>query len=42
VKGNMAAARGIVFDTAGHLLVVESGLGITAHTLVSFVVMQNS
>ncbi|KUJ10224.1 uncharacterized protein LY89DRAFT_710610 [Mollisia scopiformis] len=33
VKGGMAAARGVVFDSAGHLLVVESGLGITAHTL---------
>lgn len=35
MKGGMTAARGVVFDSAGHLLVVESGLGITAHTLVS-------
>lgn len=33
VKGGMAAARGVVFDSAGHILVVESGKGITAHTL---------
>jgi len=33
VKGGMISARGVVFDTAGNLLVVESGKGITAHTL---------
>jgi hypothetical protein len=33
VKSGMISARGIVFDTAGNLLVVESGKGITAHTL---------
>lgn len=35
VKGGMISARGIVFDAAGNLLVVESGKGITAHTLAS-------
>lgn len=36
VKGGMLSARGIIFDTAGNLLVVESGKGITAHTLDAF------
>jgi glucose/arabinose dehydrogenase len=31
----MITARGIVFDTAGNLLIVESGKGITVHTLAS-------
>jgi Cytochrome domain of cellobiose dehydrogenase len=35
VKGGMVSARGIVFDTAGNLLIVESGKGITAHTLAN-------
>lgn len=35
IKGGMITARGIVFDTAGNLLIVESGKGITAHTLAS-------
>ncbi|KAN0104437.1 hypothetical protein V8E51_010182 [Hyaloscypha variabilis] len=33
VKGDMISARGVIFDSAGNLLVVESGKGITAHTL---------
>lgn len=35
VKGGMGAARGVIFDTAGNILVVESGKGITAHTVGS-------
>ncbi len=35
VKGGMGAARGVIFDKAGNLLVVESGKGITAHTVGS-------
>ncbi|KAH9222029.1 hypothetical protein DL95DRAFT_432325 [Leptodontidium sp. 2 PMI_412] len=31
VKGGMGAARGVIFDTAGNILVVENGKGITAH-----------
>ncbi len=31
----MVSTRGIVFDSAGHLLTVESGKGVTAHTLGS-------
>ncbi|CZR62460.1 uncharacterized protein PAC_12357 [Phialocephala subalpina] len=42
VKGGMAAARGVVFDSAGHLLVVESGKGITAHTLDASGCVQSS
>ncbi|KAG4430237.1 hypothetical protein IFR05_014279 [Cadophora sp. M221] len=33
VKGGMGAARGVIFDTAGNILIVESGKGITAHTV---------
>jgi len=33
VKGDMISARGLIFDSAGNLLVVESSKGITAHTL---------
>ncbi|KAH7391486.1 cellobiose dehydrogenase-like protein [Cadophora sp. MPI-SDFR-AT-0126] len=33
VKGGMGAARGVIVDSAGNLLVVESGKGITAHTV---------
>ncbi|KAK0118247.1 hypothetical protein ONS95_012548 [Cadophora gregata] len=33
VKGGMGAARGLIFDSVGNLLVVESGKGIIAHTL---------
>lgn len=35
VKGGMGAARGVIFDNAGNLLVVESGKGITAHIVGS-------
>ncbi|KAE8440501.1 hypothetical protein EG329_007418 [Mollisiaceae sp. DMI_Dod_QoI] len=42
VKGDMGAARGVVFDSAGHLLVIESGKGITAHTLDSTGCVQSS
>ncbi|KAF2441767.1 iron reductase domain protein [Karstenula rhodostoma CBS 690.94] len=33
VAGNMVQPRGLVFDTAGRLLVIQNGLGITAHTI---------
>jgi hypothetical protein len=33
IKGSLRTPRGIVIDSAGHLLVVEVGLGISAHTL---------
>jgi len=33
IAGNMRAPRGVVIDSAGHLLVVETGKGITVHTL---------
>ncbi|CAI6337989.1 unnamed protein product [Periconia digitata] len=33
VAGDLIQPRGLVFDTAGHLLVVQNGLGITAHTI---------
>jgi glucose/arabinose dehydrogenase len=33
VAGDLTQPRGIVFDTAGNLLVVQNGLGITAHTV---------
>jgi len=35
VAGNLVQPRGLTFDTAGHLLVVQNGLGITAHTIGS-------
>lgn len=33
VAGNLVQPRGLVFDTAGRLLVIQNGLGITAHTI---------
>lgn len=33
VAGNLVQPRGITFDSSGHLLVVQNGLGITAHTI---------
>lgn len=35
VAGGMTQPRGLVFDTAGNLLVVQNGLGITAHKIGS-------
>lgn len=35
VKGDMTSPRTVIFDKAGNLLIVESGLGITAHTIDS-------
>jgi glucose/arabinose dehydrogenase len=35
VAGDLTQPRGIVFDSAGNLLVVQNGLGITAHTIDS-------
>jgi glucose/arabinose dehydrogenase len=33
IAGGLQSPRGIILDSAGHLLVVEVGKGITAHTL---------
>jgi glucose/arabinose dehydrogenase len=33
VAGSLLTPRSVIFDTEGHLLVVESGRGISAHTL---------
>ncbi|KAF2108207.1 cellobiose dehydrogenase-like protein [Lophiotrema nucula] len=33
VAGDLTQPRGLVFDTAGNLLVIQNGLGITAHTI---------
>jgi hypothetical protein len=33
VAGNLVQPRGLVFDKAGHMLVIQNGLGITAHTI---------
>ncbi|KAF1993762.1 iron reductase domain protein [Amniculicola lignicola CBS 123094] len=33
VAGGLEQPRGLTFDTAGNLLVVQNGLGITAHTI---------
>lgn len=33
VAGGLTQPRGIIFDTANHLLVVQNGLGITAHEI---------
>lgn len=35
VAGDLTQPRGVTFDTAGNLLVVENGLGITGHTIGS-------
>ncbi|CAO2658574.1 Nn.00g062970.m01.CDS01 [Neocucurbitaria sp. VM-36] len=35
VAGGMTQPRGLVFDTAGSLLIVQNGLGITAHKISS-------
>lgn len=35
VAGNMMQPRGMIFDSAGHLLVIQNGMGITAHTIAS-------
>jgi glucose/arabinose dehydrogenase len=35
VAGDLTQPRGIIFDTAGNLLVVQNGLGITAHAIDS-------
>jgi glucose/arabinose dehydrogenase len=33
VAGNLVQPRGLVLDAAGHLLVIQNGLGITAHAI---------
>lgn len=33
VAGDLTQPRGLVFDTSGQLLVIQNGLGITAHTI---------
>lgn len=33
VKGGMTGTRGVILDSAGHILTVESGKGITLHTV---------
>jgi glucose/arabinose dehydrogenase len=33
IAGGLTQPRGLVFDTAGNLLVVQNGLGITVHTI---------
>lgn len=33
VAGDLVQPRGLTFDTAGRLLIVQNGLGITAHTI---------
>jgi glucose/arabinose dehydrogenase len=33
VKGGMTGTRGVILDTAGHILTVESGKGISVHTV---------
>ncbi|KAF2742566.1 iron reductase domain protein [Sporormia fimetaria CBS 119925] len=35
VAGNLVQPRSIIFDSAGNLLLVQNGLGITAHTIGS-------
>lgn len=35
VAGNLLQPRGLIFDTAGRLLMIQNGLGITAHTVGS-------
>ncbi|KAJ4294352.1 hypothetical protein N0V90_008042 [Kalmusia sp. IMI 367209] len=35
VAGNLLQPRGLTFDSAGRLLVIQNGLGITAHTIGS-------
>ncbi|KAL2061658.1 hypothetical protein VTL71DRAFT_7035 [Oculimacula yallundae] len=35
VKGGLGTARSVIFDTAGNILIVENGKGITAHTVGS-------
>ncbi|KAF2790248.1 iron reductase domain protein [Melanomma pulvis-pyrius CBS 109.77] len=35
VAGGLTQPRGVVFDTAGNLLVIQNGLGITAHKIGS-------
>ncbi|KAF2018102.1 iron reductase domain protein [Aaosphaeria arxii CBS 175.79] len=33
VAGDLTQPRGLIFDNAGHLLLVQNGLGITVHTI---------
>ncbi|KAF2258343.1 cellobiose dehydrogenase-like protein [Lojkania enalia] len=33
VAGDLTQPRGMVFDSAGHLLLIQNGLGITGHTI---------
>lgn len=33
IAGSLTQPRGIIFDSAGHLLLVQNGFGITAHTI---------
>lgn len=33
IAGDLVQPRGLAFDTAGHLLIIQNGLGITAHTI---------
>ncbi|KAK7179134.1 carbohydrate-binding cytochrome b562 [Paraphaeosphaeria sporulosa] len=33
VAGNLVQPRGLIFDTSGRLLLIQNGLGITAHTI---------
>ncbi|KAF1960466.1 cellobiose dehydrogenase-like protein [Byssothecium circinans] len=33
VAGNLMQPRGLVLDNAGHLLLIQNGLGITSHTI---------
>ncbi|KAH7094502.1 cellobiose dehydrogenase-like protein [Paraphoma chrysanthemicola] len=33
IAGSLTQPRGLIFDSAGHLLVVQNGLGITAHEI---------
>ncbi|KAF2872359.1 cellobiose dehydrogenase-like protein [Massariosphaeria phaeospora] len=35
VAGGLTQPRGVIFDTAGHLLLIQNGLGITGHTIGS-------
>ena len=33
VAGDLVQPRGLIFDTAGRLLIIQNGVGITAHTI---------